>query len=179
MQLLALASLDAITKGHGTAEHIGAISLACNMTGALIRQGIGEEATEIVERCQTALLNADRRFTKLAAGDSAGRNCNTFATCSMFTNGWCRTPHNSKSAARFGILTTASRVAKFCRGLQREPRIWIGTGDAGEPNEISQSTERQCQQPWGAQSFNGKRSAWIQPHAVHFGHVGGPRCVDP
>ena len=36
VQLLALASLDAITKGHGTAEHIGAISLACNMTGALI-----------------------------------------------------------------------------------------------------------------------------------------------
>ena len=65
VQLLALASLDAITKGHGTAEHIGAISLACNMTGALIRQGIGEEATEIVERCQTALLNADRRFTQV------------------------------------------------------------------------------------------------------------------
>ena len=43
VQLLALASLDAITKGHGTAEHIGAISLACNMTGALIRQGIGED----------------------------------------------------------------------------------------------------------------------------------------
>ena len=39
VQLLALASLDAITKGHGTAEHIGAISLACNMTGALIRRG--------------------------------------------------------------------------------------------------------------------------------------------
>jgi len=65
VQLLALASLDAITKGHGTAEHVGAISLACNMTGALIRQGIGEEATEIVERCQTALLNADRRFTQV------------------------------------------------------------------------------------------------------------------
>lgn len=65
VQLLALASLDAITRGNGTAEHIGAISLACNMTGALIRQGIGEEATEIVERCQTALLNADRRFTQV------------------------------------------------------------------------------------------------------------------
>ena len=68
VQLLALASLDAITKGHGTAEHIGAISLACNMTGALIRQGIGEEATEIVERCQTALLNADRRYTSWPLG---------------------------------------------------------------------------------------------------------------
>lgn len=64
VQLLALASLDAILNGKGTAEHIGAISLACNMTGALIRQGIGEEATEIVERCQTALLQADRRFTQ-------------------------------------------------------------------------------------------------------------------
>lgn len=72
VQLLALASLDAITKGHGTAEHIGAISLACNMTGALIRQGIGEEATEIVERCQTALLNADRRFTKVGRWGFSG-----------------------------------------------------------------------------------------------------------
>ena len=72
VQLLALASLDAITKGHGTAEHIGAISLACNMTGALIRQGIGEEATEIVERCQTALLNADRRFTQVGRWGFSG-----------------------------------------------------------------------------------------------------------
>jgi hypothetical protein len=72
VQLLALASLDEITKGHGTAEHIGAISLACNMTGALIRQGIGEEATEIVERCQTALLNADRRFTKVGRWGFSG-----------------------------------------------------------------------------------------------------------
>lgn len=72
VQLLALASLDAITKGHGTAEHIGAISLACNMTGALIRQGIGEEATEIVERCQTALLNSDRRFTQVGRWGFSG-----------------------------------------------------------------------------------------------------------
>lgn len=64
VQLMALASLEAVINGYGTAEHIGAISLACNMTGALIRQGIGEEATEIVELCQTALLEADRRFTK-------------------------------------------------------------------------------------------------------------------
>ena len=34
------------------------------MTGALIRQGIGEEATEIVERCQEALMSADARFTQ-------------------------------------------------------------------------------------------------------------------
>ena len=73
VQLLALASLDAITKGAGTAEHIGAISLACNMTGALIRQGIGEEATEIVERCQTALLNADRRYTQVGRWGFSGQ----------------------------------------------------------------------------------------------------------
>ena len=72
VQLLALASLDEITRGNGTAEHIGAISLACNMTGALIRQGIGEEATEIVERCQTALLNADRRFTQVGRWGFSG-----------------------------------------------------------------------------------------------------------
>ena len=72
VQLLALASLDAIVNGKGTAEHIGAISLACNMTGALIRQGIGEEATEIVERCQTALLSADERFNAVGRWGFSG-----------------------------------------------------------------------------------------------------------
>ena len=133
MQLLALASLDAITKGHGTAEHIGAISLACNMTGALIRQGIGEEATEIVgalpDGADPMRIGASQKVGRWGFSGPELQHVRDLLTC---TSAWCRTPHNSKSAARFGILTTASRVAKFCRGSQREPRIWIGW-DAGEP----------------------------------------------
>ena len=132
VQLLALASLDAITKGHGTAEHIGAISLACNMTGALIRRGIGEEAigksSNAARRRYSTQIAASQ---KLAAGVSADRNCNMFATCSTFTSGWCRTPHNSKSAARFGILTTASRVAKFAE----DRSVSRASGSAQETQE--------------------------------------------
>ena len=112
-------------KGHGTAEHIGAISLACNMTGALIRrterrQGIGEEATEIVERCQTALLNADHRFTtSWPLGFQADRNCNTFATCSrnteMVSNAWRQCLQVRRALRdiddRIGVARVLQRIA--------------------------------------------------------------------
>ena len=103
--------LTQLRKRHGTAEHIGAISLACNMTGALIRQGIGEASDgDCSSAARRRYSNADRPSLKVAAGDSAGWNCNTFATRSMCTNGISvERPHNSKSAARFGILTNASR----------------------------------------------------------------------
>ena len=64
IEMLAMVSLEAIRRRDGNAGHFGVIALACNMTCALIRQGIGTEATEIAERCQVALLNADNRFTK-------------------------------------------------------------------------------------------------------------------
>lgn len=68
-----LMSLNAVLTGDGTAEHVGAISLACNVVDALIRQGLIEDGEElaigIVERCQTALLNADQR---VSAGKSWG-----------------------------------------------------------------------------------------------------------
>ena len=62
--MLALSALESITTGHGTDDHVAGIALAVNMTSSLIRQGIGVEATEIVERAQTALLSADARCFK-------------------------------------------------------------------------------------------------------------------
>ena len=62
--MLALSALESITTGHGTDDHVAGIALAINMTGSLIRQGIGTEATEIVERAQTAIMSADARCFK-------------------------------------------------------------------------------------------------------------------
>ena len=136
VQLLALASLDA---NYERPRH----RRAHRRYLAGLQNDRRAESPGYRRRSDRVSLSAARRrystqigaSQKSAAGDSAGRNYNTFATCSTLHDGWCRTPARSKSAARSGILTNASRVAKFCRGLQRERASRGRHRKRREPNE--------------------------------------------
>ncbi len=64
VSLMAYTALTAITTGSGTDEHLGALSLACNMSYSLAMQGIGAEAMELVIRANDALHALRERHTR-------------------------------------------------------------------------------------------------------------------
>ena len=67
-------------KATAPPEHIGAISLACNMTGAADPPGYRRRSDR--RTLPDGFTNGDRRFTQVGRWGFSGPELQTFATCS-------------------------------------------------------------------------------------------------